>query len=102
MLKQLLVTVLLGIAVVTGIIWLNYGTTVVLAPKYAEIRNQTFHNTQAYNDGMVNDLADLHLQYLGAKTPEQKASIRAVILQRFASYPKDRLPAELRDFYASL
>ncbi len=100
--KQLFVALLLGVAVITGILWLNYGTTAVLAPKYAEIRNQTFHNTAAYNDGMVNDLADLHLQYLGARTQEQKESIRAVILQRFAAYPKDRLPAELRDFYFSL
>ena len=100
--KQLIATLLLGFAVITGMVWLNYETTAVFAPKYAEIRNQTFHNTQAYNDGMVNDLADLQLQYQSAKTPEQKASIRAVILQRFAAYPKDRLPAELRTFYDAL
>ncbi len=100
--KELIAAVVLVLVVVTGALFYTFGATAFFMPKYAEVRNQTFHNTQAYNDGMANDLADLQVQYLGAKTPEAKAAIRAIILQRFASYPKERLPSELRDFYFSL
>jgi hypothetical protein len=100
--KELLIAALIGITAATGILLYNYSAMWYFTPKYAEIRNQTFKNTQAYNDGMVNDLADLRLQYLAANNKEQKDAIRSTVLQRFGSYPKDRLPAELRDFYFSL
>lgn len=99
--KEITLGVVLFVAITTGLAFYQYAGFKFFAPKYAEVRNETFHNTQAFNDGMANDLADLRIQYLGAK-PEQKDAIRAIVLQRFASYPKDRLPAELRDFYFSL
>lgn len=100
--KDFLIGTAIVVAAVTGLLFYNYGATWFFAPKYAEVRNQTFKNTQAYNDGMANDLADLRLQYLAARNQEHKDAIRATVLQRFGSYPKDRLPAELRDFYFSL
>lgn len=100
--KTLLISLAVALAVVTGLLFYVYGATMFFAPGYAEIRNQTFKNTQVYNDGMVDDLANLRLQYIAARDKEHKDAIRATVLQRFASYPKDRLPAELRDFYFSL
>jgi len=94
--------IVIGVVAVTGSLFYIYGATSFFSPKYAEVRNVTFKNTQAYNDGMINDLADLRLHYLGANTADRKEAIRAVVLQRFASYPKERLPSELRDFYDSL
>lgn len=92
-----------GVALVaTLVLFFVFGATWFFAPKYAEVRNQTFKESQAYNDGMANDLGDLRLQYFAAKSQEHKDVLVATIKQRFGSYPKDRLPPELRDFYFSL
>ena len=89
-------------AIASAVLAYTYEATAFFAPKYAEVRNDVFKNTQAYHDGMVNDLSDLRLQYMAASNHDHKAAIRATVLHRFATYPKDRLPAELREFFFSL
>lgn len=94
--------VLLALASIFGLQYFGYASFSFFAPKYAQVQTDTFHNSQAYTDGMANDLGDLRLQYLGATTQEQKDAIAAVVRQRFAAYDKSKLPSELRDWYFSL
>ena len=104
-LKSISIGILI-LALVVGLGWLlklnGFMSYQFFAPKVVAVQNQVFHESQAYTDGMANDMADLRLQYLMAKDAGSKDAIRAVILQRFASYPKDRLSPELRDFYNTL
>jgi len=94
--------IILGVAGLFGLQMLGFASFSFFAPKMAEVQNEVFHNTQAYTDGMANDLGDLKIQYEMAPDQGRKDSIRAIIRQRFASYDKSKLPSELRDFYFSL
>lgn len=75
--------------------WLNFS---FFAPRIEAVRAQTFEQSQTYNDGMVRDLQEFQLEW-GSSSDTQKATIRAVVLQRFAHYDESRLPADLRAFY---
>lgn len=92
---------ILGAAVIFGLSYGSYRAYEFFAPRYAAVDNKVFHETQAYNDGMLRDLEDIKLQYVSAK-PEQKEALRAVALHRFSIYPRERMPADLRDFYEKL
>lgn len=86
-----------------AIMWIGQGNDFflykVFAPKYEQVRHDTFKESQAYNDGMKNDLQDLWIQYTGANTtPEQRDALASTILHRFASYDDSRLPSDLGNF----
>ncbi len=70
-------------------------------PRQEALRNQTFHESQAYNDGMIRDLEGIQQQYLDA-TPEGKQALRAIALHRFSVYPEEKLPPNLQLFYHQL
>lgn len=97
--------------VLTSIIWGSLGLVAVAAvgtglywftaPAYVAIQNRTFHESQAYNDGMARDLDNMRLAYLSADAGA-KAAIRATIQHRFAGYDADRLPLDLQAFLAEM
>ena len=99
---SMLAVIVVLLLLVFGMQLAGFASFAFFAPKVVAVQTQTFKQSQAYTDGMANDLGDLRLQYLGAKTQEQKDAIRAVILQRYNSYNKDQLPPDLRQFYFSL
>ena len=89
------------VVLVFGIGALSYGLYAYFAPKYAAVDNQVFHESQAYNDGMVRDLENLQMEYVNSDA-DKKQSIRAIVLHRFSVYPEDKLPPNLRNFYNQL
>ena len=84
-----------------GLGYISYMTYAFYAPKYEQVRYNTFKESQAYNDGMLRDLQDLQMEYMKAND-EQKAALKAIVLHRFAVYDVDRLPVDLRQFYQSI
>jgi hypothetical protein len=70
-------------------------------PKYRQVENKIFKESEQYNDGMVRDLENLRLQYIGA-TADQKLALKATIIHRFSVYDENKLTAELRTFYHDL
>jgi len=100
--KEVLIGIALFVSVIVAIMFFNYGSYSFFAPKYAEVRNQVFHESQAYNDGMLNDLSSLRIEYSKATSQDHKDVIRSTVRQRFASYPRDKMPPELRNFYESM
>ena len=81
--------------------YISYLAYSFYAPKYEQVRYDTFKQSQTYNDGMLRDLQDLQMEYTKAND-EQKAALKAIILHRFAVYDVDRLPPDLQSFYNSL
>ena len=79
--------------------FLNYQ---FFTPKYVGVQNQVFHESAQYIDGMNNDLADLQVQYINCKTDVCHDSIKAIIHQRFASFPGDKFTPSNFAFYNSL
>lgn len=91
----------LGLAGLFGLQYVGLLYFGFFAPRFEEVRRQTFEGSTAYNHGMIRDLQNLRMSYLTA-SPEAKAALRATILHRFAAYPSDKLPVELRAFYLQL
>lgn len=71
------------------------------APRREAVRRQVFEESKAYNQGMIQELQDMHFQYVQA-TPDQQLALRSIILHRVVDYPDDRLPPDLRSFIAQL
>ena len=94
------------IAVVTGTVvglgYLSYLGYAFYAPRYEQVRRNTFEQSQSYYEGMLRELQGLRLQYTTATTDAEKAVLRSTILHRFSVYPQENLPADLRNFYNSI
>jgi len=87
--------VLAGIsAIALGIMWFS-------APAQVAIENKTFHQSQAYTDGMARDLYDMQAQY-NAATPAGKDAIRATVRERFAGFDASNLPPSLQAFLSEI
>lgn len=71
------------------------------APKYEQVRRNTFEQSQSYNEGMRRDLESIRDQYLTTTDPTAKAALRATFIHRAEGYP-NQLPADLQSFYDSL
>jgi hypothetical protein len=94
-------SIAIGIAAIFGLSYLGYESYKFFAPKYRQVDNQVFKESEQYNDGMIRDLENLQLEYINADK-DHKDALRAIVLHRFSVYPEDRLPPNLRNFYNSL
>jgi len=88
-----------GLAVFGNV--LDFGLFKTFAPRYEQVRRDTFEQSQAYNEGMRRDLENLRDQYMGATDPAAKSALRATFIHRAEGYP-NQLPADLQSFYNSL
>jgi hypothetical protein len=93
--------VFVGGAFLLGLVEGSYVLYKEFGPKYAQVENEIFHNTQAYNDSVVRDLENLQNEYVHSDKT-QKLTLRAMVMHRFAGYPDDRLTPDLRAFYFQL
>lgn len=98
-------SILGGIAALLALTWALTGNDFflfkVFAPKYEQVRRETFEQSKAYNQGMVQELQSMQFQYESASA-EHKAALRSVILHRAADYPADKMPADLLAFVQTL
>ncbi len=72
------------------------------APKYEQVRRDTFEQSKAYRHGVVQDLERMRMDYAGAKTQEEKDAIASAILHQASEFDEDALPADLRLFVRGL
>ena len=93
--------VLVLLPLIGGLGYLSYLAYSFYAPKYEQVRYDTFKESQTYNDGMLRDLQNIQMEYLKAND-EQKSALKAIALHRFSVYPENKLPADLRNFYDNL
>lgn len=71
------------------------------APKFENVRRNTYENSQSYNDGMIQQLQSYYVEYQKADEAG-KETIRSVISHQYANYPEERVPARLRPFLSSV
>ena len=90
-----------AILLVFGLSFGSYKMYEFFAPKYRAVDAKVFKESEQYNDGMIRDLSELQHQYVTASKDDQ-ASLRPIIRHRFEAYDRDRLPADLREFYDSI
>jgi hypothetical protein len=96
------------IGVIVGILlftWLVEGNNFFLykyfAPQKEQVRHDVFKNSQAYTDGMVEELQSYMLEYNKADA-EAKAALKTVIIRQSAKVDEKYLPDDLKDFIQAL
>lgn len=98
--------ILLGVLAVVALIgWFSMGNEFfmfkVFAPKMEQVRRETFEQSKAYNQGMIQELQNMQFQYEQAD-PEHQAALGSIILHRAADYDVNKLPADLYAFIEKL
>jgi hypothetical protein len=73
----------------------------VFAPKYEQVRRDTFEQSKAYNQGTIQNLRDAQRDYITAAA-DRRTGLGSVIIQQYADYPDDSLPKDLRAFMICL
>lgn len=66
----------------------------VFAPAQEQVRHDVFKHSQAYTDGMVQDLQRYMLEYQKA-SPEHKIALKTVIIRESAKVDEKYLPSDL-------
>lgn len=99
--KQIIGTIFTAIIVVFAIAWLVQGNDFfmykVFAPKYEQVRRETFEQTKSYNQGMIQELQNMQFEYVKADSAHKQALV-SIILHRVADYDENKLPPDLRSF----
>lgn len=94
---------ILGVVGLLAIGWVVQGNSFFMyqmfAPKYEQVRRNTFEQSKAYNQGMVQELQNMQFEYLRAND-DQKAALASIILHRAADYPPDELMMHDPNLYA--
>jgi hypothetical protein len=97
-----------GLGVVVGVLaltWVIQGNDFFLyrtfAPKYEATRRETFEQSKAYRQGMVQELQNMQFEYVKASS-DSKAALASIILHRAADVDETTLPADLRQFLRQL
>lgn len=99
------VALFVGFLLLLTIGWVAQGNSFFMfkffAPKYEQVRRETFEQSKAYNQGMIQELQNMQFEYIKADT-EHKDALASIILHRAADYDEDKMPADLRSFIRSL
>ena len=101
MFKEISAIVLGWIALIVICMFGSFFAYQYFAPKYRQVDNEVFKQSEQYNDGMIRDLENLQVEYINGDA-DKKQALRAIILHRFSVYPVDKLPVNLRNFYNDL
>lgn len=93
------------IAIILATVWLIQGNDFfmykVFAPKYEQVRRETFEQSKAYNQGLQQEIENMQFEYIKANK-EQKLALADIILHRVADYDESKLSADLRNFINNL
>lgn len=73
----------------------------VFAPAQEKVRRETFEQSKAYRQGMVQELQNMQFEYLQADAAH-KAALASIIKHRAADVPADALPEDLYQFIKGL
>lgn len=98
-------SIILVLVFILGIAWIAQGNDFFLmklfAPKYEQVRRETFEQSKAYNDGMCQELRNMQFEFAKA-TPTQKVALKNIILHRVSGFPEKNLPSDLQLFLNDL
>ena len=93
--------IVLYCAIIFGVAYGGYAMYSFFAPRYEQVRYNTFKESQSYNEGMTRHLYEIKRQY-DAGAQEDKASLRLMAIHEFEVYDISRLPPDLQAFYNSI
>ena len=101
-------TFLIVIVAVLALSWVFMGNDFFLykffAPKQAAVQRQVFEQTKSFNQGMVQELENMQVEYVQAKDQASKDAIASIILHRASGYNlgDSAVTPDLRSFIQGL
>ena len=106
---KVVLRVLAGVVTVAALILLSWvflfnglAMQKVAVPTQIQIQTDAFKNSQAYNEGVAQDLLKMQLNYIQTKDQDEKNMIRGLILRRIAGYDTSKLDADTQMFIDKL
>ena len=79
----------------------DWALSAVWMPKMEQVRRNTFEQSVAYNQGMIQDLYGMQVTY--SRTDEKhKDALASIILHRYSTYSDLKLPPDLQAFMLEL
>jgi len=92
---------LLGLVAILALGWIFAGNDFFMykffAPKQEAVRRQVFENTKSFNDGMIQELQSMQLDYAKGND-SQKDAISSVVVHRYSTYNDVNLSGDLKAF----
>jgi hypothetical protein len=83
-----------------GMTWMGLKWRGFFGPRFAAVEREVFMQTRSYNQGMIQQLARYHVQYIDEENEVAKAAIRNTVRTMFSEYNPESIPNEiLRDFH---
>ena len=102
---QVVLSIIGGILLLLALIWAVQGTDFfmykVFAPKYEQVRRETFEGSKAYKTGMIQELQNMQIAYLKADE-NHKQALATIIIQRVSEFDETQLPTNLHEFIDGL
>jgi hypothetical protein len=93
------------VVVAIGLVWIFQGNEFFMyrwfAPKYEDVRRETFEHSKAYRQGAVQELQNMQFEYAKADDAHKDA-LASIILHRAADLDEEVMPPDLRAFIHQL
>ena len=74
----------------------------VFAPKYEQIRRDTYVQSESHVRGTILDLQKRQIEYLKEKDPATKEALASIIRQTASEVPTQLLPIQLQSFLSEI
>jgi hypothetical protein len=92
----------IGVSALTwGIAYHELIFTSFFAPKFENVRRNTFEQSKSFRDGSVQELENMRFEYIKA-SPEHKKALADIIRHRAVEVPADAMPSDLQSFISNL
>jgi hypothetical protein len=88
-------------AVTWGVAYHELIFTSFFAPKFENVRRNTFEQSKSFRTGAVQELQNMQFEYIKA-SPEHKKALADIIRHRAIEIPIDAMPADLSAFVNTL
>jgi hypothetical protein len=88
-------------AVTWGVAYHDLIFTSFFAPKFENVRRNTFEQSKSFRTGAVQELENMRFEYIKA-APEHKLALKDIIIHRATEVPEDALPQDLYNFIQGL
>ena len=88
-------------AVTWGVAYHDLIFTSFFAPKFENVRRNTFEQSKSFRTGAVQELQNMQFEYIKA-APEHKKALADIIRHRATEIPIDAMPADLSAFVNTL
>ena len=88
-------------AVTWGVAYHDLIFTSFFAPKFENVRRNTFEQSKSFRTGAIQELQNMQFEYIKA-APEHKAALADIIRHRAIEVPADTMPTDLQSFISNL